>query len=359
MQKKLITLAVAGILAAPMMAQAAVETYGQARVSVGYISDDNPTTTAEDSKMAVSSHASRLGFRGNDDLGGGLKAVWQIERGVDFTDNSATLSVRNTFVGLAGGFGTVIAGTHDTPYKIATAKLDPFADTYADYNAVIDATMDARAPNVIAYISPDWSGFTLAAAYVADAGVTGNGADNLPDGTKDNTNSAVSLAGMYTNGPLYVSLAYQTIDNAAGLAANGEALNGTKLGVGYSIAGFDLGLVYENKSQDADAVNATAKIDQSNVYISAAYGVTANTKVKLAVGQKDETDSGNNNGGTFFALGASTNMSANTEAYVLYTQMGNDNGATAANGLVGVSSGFSDKTTSALAVGLNVKFSSM
>lgn len=359
MQKKLITLAVASVLAAPMMAQAAVEVYGQARVSVGFISDDNPTTTAEDSKnFNVTSHASRLGFRGNDDLGGGMKALWQVENTVDI-DDGGWGSARNTFVGLAGGFGTVVVGKHDTPYKIATASLDPFIDTYADYNAVIDATADARVDNAIAYISPDLSGLTIAAAYVSDVGILGGADDNLPDTVKDNEFSAISLAGMYTNGPLFVSLALQTIDNVTG--ANGSSYDTTKFGVGYTLpTQTKVGLVYEMVDMDDDAnVAGDQKVDSSNIHLSVTHPITADTNLKFAYGQADETKSGDKDGGDFLAIGVSKNMTANTELYALYAQMDNDSGAAAANGLVDLSSGFSNKATSALAVGMNLKFSSM
>lgn len=352
MQKKLITLAVAGILAAPMMAQAAVEVYGQARMSVGMIGDDNAAAGADDSSIAVTSHASRLGFRGNEDLGGGLKALYQIEGSVDM-DNGGNLNAdRNTFVGLAGGFGTVILGQHDTPYKISTAKLDPFVDTYADYNAVINATHDARLDNVIAYISPDMSGFTLAAAYVSDINN-----DNLPDASSTIENDAISIAGMYSNGPLYVSLAIQSVSDYTG--TNGEDADAMKLGLGYTLpTQTTLGLVYENTEVSITG----APTDQDAIYFAATHPITADTTVKLAIGQLDESTSGAKDGGDFLALGVSKNLTANAEVYALYTQFDGDTGAPTTAGLSeggGPDISAANKTASALAVGMNIKFSSM
>lgn len=358
MQKKLITLAVAGVLAAPMMAQAAVEVYGQARMSVGMIGNDADPGAApadDDSSIAVTSHASRLGFRGNEDLGGGLKALWQIESGIDMDNGGGNAIDRNTFVGLAGGFGTVILGQHDTPYKMSTGKLDVFSDTYADYNAVINSTHDMRSDNIIAYLSPDMSGFSLAVAYIDDISN-----DDLPDTDETVDQRALSLAAMYSNGPLYVSLAYQTVSDygTGGGGTDSEDFDAMKFGVGYTLpTQTTLGFIYENTELNETA--PTAKPDQDAMYFAVTHPITTDTTVKLALGQLDETTSGANDGGDFLALGVSKNLTANTEVYALYTQMSNDtngtNGLTAGNGPAAAA----DKTASALAVGMNLKFSSM
>jgi len=141
--------------------------------------------------------ANRVGVKGSEDLGGGLKAIYQIELGINPTDtnnnlvnNADTISMRNTFVGLAGGFGTVLMGRHDTPLKISTGKLDFFADTLADMNATV-GFHDLRADNAVAYISPSFSGFTLAAAIVPAGGGTALGTTNTQS---DNINEGWSIA---------------------------------------------------------------------------------------------------------------------------------------------------------------------
>jgi len=362
MQKKVVALAVAGILAVPMAAQAGVEVYGQARLSVGFIGND-AAAPADDSSLSVTSHASRLGFKGAEDLGNDLKAVYQFERGIDFdnqtssaTDSgSDTVSVsnitaRNSYVGLAGGFGTVIVGIHDTPYKIATSRLDVFSDTYGDYNAVISSAHDVRLDNVLAYMSPDMGGFSLVVAYVSDIAN-----DDLPDSDSTVDKAAVSIAGMYSNGPLYASLAFQSISDYTGTA--GEDADAMKLGLGYKLSQTDLGFVYENTkvSKIAPAIEP----DQNAIYFSVSHPITTDTNVKLAIGQLDESSNGAKNGGDFVAIGVSRNMTKNAELYALYSQMANDTNGT--NGLTagsGPAAG-ADKTASALAVGINLKFSSL
>ncbi len=161
--------------------------------------------------------ASRLGFKGSEDLGNGLKAIYQVEFGINLNDtnnnvlsNSDSITYRNTFVGLAGNWGTFLMGRHDTPMKISTGKLDLFADTMADYNGTVGFS-DFRADNVVAYISPSWSGFQLAAAVVPAGGATGGTAGlNLNEDSIANT---WSIAAIYSNGPFYASAAFENLNN--------------------------------------------------------------------------------------------------------------------------------------------------
>jgi predicted porin len=160
--------------------------------------------------------ANRIGVKGSEDLGNGLKAIYQVEFGINLNDtnnnvlgNADTISYRNTFVGLAGdAWGTALVGRHDTPMKISTGKLDLFADTMADYNGTV-GFRDLRADNVVAYISPSWSGFQLAGAIVPSGGATGGGQGlNLDE---DSLAGAYSLAAIYSNGPFYGSVAYESL----------------------------------------------------------------------------------------------------------------------------------------------------
>ncbi|MFA5083395.1 MAG: porin, partial [Hydrogenophilaceae bacterium] len=131
MKKSLIALAVAGVFAAPaaFAASANVDVYG----IMSFAIED---TDADGVDVAVVDRVSRLGFKGSEDLGGGLKAIWQIESQLNATTNEnlgniyysggpvGRTALRNTFVGLAGDFGVFVLGRHDTPYKLGTGSLD-------------------------------------------------------------------------------------------------------------------------------------------------------------------------------------------------------------------------------------------
>jgi len=270
MNKKLLSLAVAAALVAPAAAMADATLYGKLNVSLDYVDVNNAATLPVYNEAATplpftiigpagnavtvlvqpsalvtpgqdfngwgmnngyipssviynntlgykssgGGRANRLGVKGSEDLGGGLKAIYQIEIGINPNDtnnnlvNGAdTFYYRNTFVGLAGGWGTALMGRHDTPLKISTGKLDLFADTLADMNATV-GFQDLRVDNVVAYISPSFSGFTFAGAVVPAGGSTALGALNSES---DSISGAWSLAGIYSNGPFYASAAYESL----------------------------------------------------------------------------------------------------------------------------------------------------
>lgn len=245
MNKKLLTLAVAAAVAAPSLASAEAIMYGFLNVSLDWQKVDNvirplvdpntgqlvkdqyghPVQPGADFKgwgfskgsgfIQGEARANRLGVKGSEDLGNGLKAIYQVELGLFFDTNNNVaanndnITYRNTFAGLAGNWGTLLAGRHDTPMKISTGKLDLFADTMADYNGTV-GFQDIRADNAIAYISPNWSGFQLALATVPSGGATATGTTNI---NSDSISGAYSLAAIFSNGPFYASAAYESLGN--------------------------------------------------------------------------------------------------------------------------------------------------
>ena len=211
MQKKVFILMLAAGLAAPLAALADTANfsfYGTADVSYDMVNTGDGTTTANGatavsgvSKRVVSSNVSRFGFKGSEELGDGLSAIWQVEQQINIDDSSNSCSTtipattipntggtvpaatvacssnngifatRNTFAGLkSASFGTVLFGRHDTPYKISTRKLDVFGDNIADNRALLgnksNLGFELRPTNVLAYTSPAFAGVTAAIATV-------------------------------------------------------------------------------------------------------------------------------------------------------------------------------------------------
>jgi predicted porin len=317
MKKSLIALAVAGAFAAPAFAATSnVDVYGIVNVAI-------QDTNASGSDIQVTDNFSRIGFKGAEDLGGGLKAVWQIESGLGSgTDGMGTGSIgtRNTFVGLAGGFGTFVMGRHDTPYKLGTLSQDIFGDTIADYNLgrldgveLISNTHDHRNPDAIAYISPTWSGFHFAIAAVAT-----NTAANLNNG---DSVDAWSATGVYANGPLFASLSYQTVD-----LLDSDAY---KLGLGYTFGDTTVNLVYEN----IDGATAAADRDSWLVNVKHAMGPIT---LKAQYGQADVGTANQDQ----LAIGADYALSKRTTAYFVYGKGDNDAGKDASGWNLGIKHSF-------------------
>jgi predicted porin len=120
MQKKLLTMAVAGALGVPGLASAQTEVYGTINLSLGLFKYSNSTAGAPSiSKWDVAQHASNYGIRSRENLGGGLTAWGQIESNapMERSNNVAiTPASRNSAVGLQGGFGNFFIGQWTTPW---------------------------------------------------------------------------------------------------------------------------------------------------------------------------------------------------------------------------------------------------
>lgn len=228
MKKSLIALA--ALSASAAFAQSTVTLYGV--VDAGYTYDGKATTFTGGGVNGTP----RLGFRGTEDLGGGLKAVFQVETGFNSGKETATLiGNRGAFVGVAGGFGTVTLGSSVlSPSFYARAATD--ASTTNNYS-IYTIGGDARLDNSINYTSPNFSGLTARASMVQRA---------------DNANKAATdISAVYENGPLTV---------AASMADNGKAEGkGSFIGAAYNLG---MAKVFVNyvKAVGTPAVAAAAAV---------------------------------------------------------------------------------------------------
>lgn len=315
-------------------------------MSYDYIDTD---LANQDNLTRISSNSSRLGFKGSEDLGGGLKAVWQWENQITADTNAAAPTNRNTFLGLAGGFGTALLGTHDTPYKLGTGSLDVFGDTMADYNTIIGNVQgvnrfDLRGSNVIAYISPDFSGF-----HGAIARVNANEAGNLGAANPD----AWSATGIYKNGPLFASLSWEKHENLGD--ATGTKLTGTKLGLGYTAGDAKVGFIYEQLDDNgANSVN-----DRNAWVLNGAYAMGPIT-LKAAYGHAGDGNSAADTKASNIVLGADYALSKRTKAYALYAKTSNKSGATYGVGGAGAggiyNAAVADNDPSVISIGMEHRF---
>lgn len=342
MQKKIIAL----VIVSAMAASAAfadtgnVTVYGQANVSFD-LTDNGAVKVNK-----VSSNQSRLGLKGTEDLGDGLSAVWQIEQDINIDNatgagGTGALATRNSFAGLSSkSAGTLLAGRHDTPYKIATRGLDVFADTIADNRGMMGTTAggatvagtslvavhDRRVTDVVAYISPAMSGFTFAGAYVIGA--------ETATTSGQTKGKALSFAGLYGNGPINASLGYQVVDYGSAGTSTGQPLFTTlgagdkskawKLGGGYTVDAFTVNAVYEKTT---NTISGASALGQNNWYVGGKFNVNANDAVKLAYTKAGNVQATASTSAKQWALGYDHNMSKRTSLYALYTKLDNDSGA--------------------------------
>ena len=214
MNKKLIALAVAGACVAPeVMAQTAnpVTLYGRVYATFESVeAKGGPSTAvAVPRRNRVSDQASMFGIRGTEDVGGGLKAFFQLETAFKPDQNDTTFAARNSGVGFQGGFGSILLGRWDTPFKVTTIAVDPLGDlTLGGITSALSGSgvggvqgaIDRRDTNVVQYWSPNFAGFAVRGSYSANEAKTT---------TTDPR--AYSASGTFTRGPIYVGVAWDEL----------------------------------------------------------------------------------------------------------------------------------------------------
>ena len=348
MQKKLIALAIAGLVSAPVFAQSNVTVYGVVDAFFGYGKyDDNKFTGVESGGLA----GSRLGFRGTEDLGNGLKAVFTLEYGLEVDDNEGVGAggprSRQQFVGLQGNsWGFIGLGRQYSPGYWTAAKYDaiptvPFSPQFVLANSRgsnIVAGTAARVSNAINYKSPNWGGLTLNAVY------------GFNEANQDNNRQSGDLAAIgadYSNGPLSLGLVYSQVKQDAGsigteknqptatgvpsvgIVAGAPAVipgafttaDETKkewyLGAGYDLGMFKLVASYQ-QIQDATVAEDKDKVWQ----VGAVVPVSAAGKVHVSYGRLDAD--ADNSDTDALALLYSHGLSKRTTIYTGVSLIDND-----------------------------------
>lgn len=334
MQKKLIALALASAFAAPAFAATSnVDIFGQMNVSVDMLKGKSlAPATGNKSQMNVSSNASFIGFKGAEDLGGGLKAIWELKTYVSLggTGTSDTGISTDSFVngpayaGLSSGMGTVMLGKMESPMKLVGRKIDLFNNTLGDIRNFSNG-FDTRPNNAIAYVSPNMAGFQAAVAYVTNVGVNyGNylGAPAAVNGaTTNNSVNAWSGSATYTNGPLFVGLGYErhNLSRPDSAPATTEDEKDVRVAAGYSFSGFKLVGMYES-GKDLGGVNGK---DRKVYGMGGAYNFGAST-VKAQWYKAGKTAGAADTGANMWAVGYDYAMSKRTIGYVGYAKTNND-----------------------------------
>lgn len=301
MKKNIIALAVAAAFAAPVAMADAPTVYGQLNLNIADIDGQDVTVNSTDS---------RLGVKGSEDLGDGLKAVYGIEFGLaGVADGSTVLTNRNQFLGLAGGFGTVLMGRHDTPTKM-TQVTDLFPDGAADIKNLTNGldSAEIRASDVLAYVSPSFGGVKVIGAYVADE-----------DETNNWTNVAVTYGS--TKEGLYLAAAYQEAD---------MDVTYIRVGAQYVVDGLTASVMHQDNSGD-DTDEGSFTQFQAGYKMGKFF-----PKIKYVMTDRDTVNplTGNDDGDSL-AIGLNYSLGKKTTAYI-YGVDREDVGAADANVIVGM-----------------------
>lgn len=320
MKKNVIALAVAAAMAAPLAAQAEVTVTGGLQAELVSVSGDGLANGlyAMDGMEYAAADAGNWGFlkfSASEDLGSGLKALAMYNMNIAVDD---VLATRDTYVGLTGGFGTVLAGKLSTPYKSSTVKWDPFLATAAQargsYGMGGTLLQNGYVNNALAYANK-FGPATVVLAVVLDEADKGDG----------NTygNHAKSFSVNAPVGPVEVALAYIDVtDFGSASSPDGTA---TKIGVKWNSGAITVAGQYE--MVDKGALSGGNDGD-TIIYVTGSYAVGANT-FSASVGQTTEANTGGADDVVkgYTAIGMKHAFSKSTSAHVAFRSSTNDDAA--------------------------------
>ncbi|WP_295760997.1 porin [Undibacterium sp.] len=322
MKKSLLALALMGAFSGAALAQSSVTVYGL--VDMGVVRDDNGAAT-NSTKYSLDSgnqSGSRLGFKGTEDLGNGLKANFVLEMGLkaDTGASDGTTFGRQAFVGLSGDFGAVNFGRQKSLTYVASESIDPFAVGLAGNMNRLFSTV-TRVDNAAIYTTPNMSGFSAAALF------------GFGEKAGDNSKSSVrSLAGTYNAGPVFASVVYEKAYDATLsfnpllTSAMGVRTEKTLVGGSYDFSVVKAHAAFEQLKGVSPATITTAeKEEKANIYM---VGVTV--PVGAGAFLADYTKFTNKTAGVTdanaqqYALGYTYNLSKRTNLYTSYSYTKND-----------------------------------
>jgi len=364
MNKKVMAVAVALATGAPALAFAqtsTVQMYGSVR---GEWSVRDQGTGRNKYNQMVNPGSSYLGFKGEEQLGGGMAAWFQCETTIDIQGAGTALCMRNSCVGLKGGWGNFFMGNWDTPYKLSSgSSYRPFDTTGATGPAAIlhnetagntgntGTSFHRRQNAIVQYHTPNWNGLVAMFGYSAK-----NESTNTAPGT--NTPNIWSMGATYNNGPIYVGAGYEKHKGtrvAAGAAAGATGFptdTGWNINAAYKFDSirFKLGGIYERLKYGSTGAGDLTR----NAYgVFGDWNVAGPHTVRLGYTVAQDSSGGggaqgrigssvagatvvgpiagvnlnaNDNGAKLYAIQYAYALSKRTEVNVFYVRLDNDQG---------------------------------
>lgn len=316
MKKSLFALAILGAFAGAASAQTSVTMYGV--VDAGVSRDNNGTASTTRLDSGIQS-GSRLGFRGTEDLGGGLKGLFVLETGINVDQGGFGQSNkafgRQAYVGLNSGLGTLKLGRQTTLLRNALDAIDPFhiglagsAERFFNDSGSLDVAggkSSGRMDNTVSYATPNFAGFTGQFQY---------GFGEVPGNSKASTQ--VTASAQYENGPLLVSLTQHNIQNATD--TNKEKI--TLAGATYDFSVVKVHTLFDYDRNDSNSITHRDQM----VGVTVPFGPHAflfdyTRRTDKALANQAESKQ--------YALGYTYAMSKRTNLYTSYSNTKNDGAA--------------------------------
>ncbi len=325
MKKSLLALAVLGAFAGAASAQTNVTIYGVADVGIERV--DTSDASATWGLTSGNQSGSRLGFKGSEDLGGGLKVNFQIENGYNIDTGTlgqgGRIFGRQAWVGLSGGFGEVKFGRQLTPIFKAHDTIDPFGTGIVGGGSGMTAVFlgyGNRMDNTINY-SISTGPFAAEAAY----GFGEVAGDN-------SAGRQFGLGTSYANGPLTVVGAYHTV-NDTDPTTDADART-FLVGAAYDFGVVKLHGAFADNRGDAGDITWMRDRDYM-LGVSVPVGSAGNIMASY-IRHDERLDGATDADSDFWAIGYTHSLSKRTNLYTSYSILKNDTNAILTTGTPGV-----------------------
>lgn len=274
------------------------------------------------SRNQVVDNRSRIGFRGKEDLGGGLTAIFQVENATPVDRGGGTFASRDSWIGLAGGFGTFKIGRMIGPVYYGTADWvaqhnhDTGTSEDALFNGGFYSTAypapygDERNNNTVYYSTPSFNGFKFEANYS-----TLTESANKPHESE--------YAASYDKGPLHATLGYGQTKNystAAGADSVGRKDKGWIGAIHYDFKSFTLAALADRSKVELPAGTSATR----NYYRISGMVPIGSNEFHLNYGIAKDLSGTSNTGAKQWTLAYNYKLSKRTKLYALYTKVDND-----------------------------------
>jgi len=335
MNKKVIAAAILTASAGAAHAQTNITIYGIA--DAGFVHESGGVAGSLNKISSGVGSASRIGFRGTEDLGGGTSVVFLLENGhrldTGEVDAAGTIFNRQAWVGIKGKAGQLTIGRQYTPWHQALVQVgDPFSTGYAgsSKNLFPDFGTNVRTSNTVVYATPVMQGVTGEVAYSAGEQI---------GSSKSGRQMGASLG--YTSGPLNVRLVYNHKNSDVAAASGVTPVtrgNGSNklLAANYDFKVFKAYLAFSvdkgfnsaplgNNSNPYGGVAPTASTDGNEILLGAV--VPAGPGNLVVTLQRKDDKTARNQDARSLGVGYLYLLSKRTTLYTVYGAIDNENGA--------------------------------
>lgn len=318
MKKSLIALTLAAL---PVAATADVTLYGAIKAGVQTyrsVEHQEGKVVGVGTGSEISDFGSKIGFKGQEDLGNGLKAVWQLEQGASVAGTNSGWGNKQSFIGLKGGFGTIRAGSLNSPLKNTGSKVNAWESGKFTGNVLEIRGMAEREHRYLSvrYDSPEFAGFSGSVQYAPKDNSGSNGESYHVGLNYRNNGFFAQYAGLFQR--------YGEGTKMEGCACNIPSLFVEKLQVHRLVGGYDNNALYASvaaQQQDAklyEAMSGNSHNSQTEVAATVAYRFgNVTPRVSYAHGFKGTVDDANHDN-TYdqVVVGAEYDFSKRTSALV-------------------------------------------